>query len=153
MSRIRAHLIFSTIHIKCVQQPYTLFRYIFNTYSMHKCTLVLYIITHLHNFSDDEMYANWPRTVAPCHGSRIHPRGGAVVRGQLAYISSSEKCCKCLIMYNIRVNLRTLYVLILYLNKTRTVLVHIIIWIVKKPGWARILDKCRKLSEVARVYS
>ena len=34
----------------CLQQPYTLFRYIINTYSMHKVTLISVIITHLQNF-------------------------------------------------------------------------------------------------------
>ena len=55
LSRIRAHPIFFNIQIVCVQQPYTLFRYIISTYIMHKCTLILCIITHLQRFSDDEI--------------------------------------------------------------------------------------------------
>ena len=39
LSRIRAHPIYLTIQIVCVQLLYTLFRYIINTYIMHKCTL------------------------------------------------------------------------------------------------------------------
>ena len=35
-SRIRAHLIFFTIQIICVQQLYTQFMYILHAYSMHK---------------------------------------------------------------------------------------------------------------------
>ena len=105
LSRIRAHPIYLTIQIIWVQQPYALFRYITNTYSMHTFTHILCIIIHLQNFSDDEMYANWPRTVAPCDGSCVHPCGGAAVRGKLAYISSSEKCCKCVIIHNISVKL------------------------------------------------
>ena len=71
LSRIRAHPIYLTIPIICVHQPYTLYRYIINTCSMHKFTLILCVITHLQRFSDDEVYAGWQRTVAPCHGSRI----------------------------------------------------------------------------------
>ena len=43
---------------------------------------------------------------------------GATVRGQLAYISPSGKCCICVIIHNIglSVNLCKLNVLILYLN-------------------------------------
>ena len=98
LSRIRAHPIYFTIQILCVQQPYTMFRYIINAYSVHTFTLILRTITHLQHFSEDEMYANLLRTVAPCHGSRIHPCGGASVRGQSAYNSSSEKSCKCVII-------------------------------------------------------
>ena len=58
LSRIRAHPIYLTIQFVCVQQLYTLFRYIINTYIMHKCTLILCIVTHLQRFSDNEMYAN-----------------------------------------------------------------------------------------------
>ena len=56
-----------------------------------------------------------PKNVAPIHGSRIHPRGAAAVRGQLAYISSSEKCYKCVIIHNLSksVNLCIVYVLIM----------------------------------------
>ena len=54
-------------------------------------------------------------------GSRIHPCCGAAVRAQLAYISSSEKCCKCVIIHNnyISENLCILYVLIIYLQCVR----------------------------------
>ena len=41
---------------------------------------------------------------------------GATVRGQLAYISSSENCCKCVIIHNISLHLCIMYVLIMYLN-------------------------------------
>ena len=141
LSRIRAHPIYLTIQIVCVQQLYTLFRYIINTYIMHKCTLILCIITHSQRFSDNEMYANWPRTVAPCDGSRIHPCGGAAVRVQLAHISSSEKRCKCVIIHNISVHLCIMYVLIMYLNSVYGCCIRTI-WILKKMRWARILDKC-----------
>ena len=41
---------------------------IINTYSMHKFSLILCIITHLKHFSDDGMYDNRPQTVVTCHG-------------------------------------------------------------------------------------
>ena len=46
---IRAHPIYFNIQIVCLglQQPYTLFRYIINTYIMHTFTLISCIITHI----------------------------------------------------------------------------------------------------------
>ena len=50
--------------------------------------------------------------MAPCHGSRIHPCGGAAVRGQLAYISSSESAVN-VIIRNISVIFCIMYVLLI----------------------------------------
>ena len=78
---------------------------------MHKCTLILCVITHLQRFSDDEMCANGTRTAAPPHGCMREPSHGATVRGQFAFISLSEKrckCCytqyKCTCVHNVRIN-------------------------------------------------
>ena len=54
---------------------------------MTKCTLI-----------DREQ---WRHVTVPAY---MYPGGGAVVRGQLAYISSSEKCFKCVIIHNISIN-------------------------------------------------
>ena len=62
--------------------------------------------------------------VAPCHGSRIHPCGGAAVRCHLSYMSSSEKCGKCVIIHNISVNVCIMYVLIISLNSVHVRLLY-----------------------------
>ena len=69
-------------------------------------------------------------------------RDMAPLFGQLAYISSWEKCCKCVIIHNISVNL----CIIVPINNVPIYsghgFVHIQSELLKKTRWARIVDKC-----------
>ena len=72
---------------------------------------------------------------------------GATVPGQFAYISLSEKCCKCVIIHNISVNLCILMILTVRINNVPKVNIvyscsrplHTQSEYCKKMRWARIL--------------